>query len=84
MEIVNAEQHWLKGHGPWRRDVDHRLVGGVASGIAARTSVDVQYVRLAFIILALFSGFGIAAYVIAWLLVPAADETATIATRALD
>jgi len=81
---VSAEEHWLKGHGPWQRDVEHRLVGGVASGIAARTSVDVQYVRLAFIIAALLGGFGVAAYVVAWLLVPATDEPTTIGSRALN
>ncbi len=85
MEFVNVEQQrWLRGRGPWRRDLEHRLIGGVASGVATRTNVDVQYVRLAFIILALFSGFGIAAYVVAWLLIPAGSETTTIATRALD
>src|SRR5579863_6500996 len=84
MGIVSAEEHWLKGHGPWRRDVEHRLVGGVAAGIAARTNIDVQYVRLGFIIAAFFGGFGIAAYVIAWLLVPATDDTTTIGTRALN
>ncbi|HVC04816.1 MAG TPA: PspC domain-containing protein [Candidatus Acidoferrales bacterium] len=81
---MSAEEHWLKGHGPWQRDVEHRLVGGVASGIAARTSVDVQYVRLAFIIAALLGGFGVAAYVVAWLLVPATDEPTTIGSRALN
>lgn len=85
MEFVNVEQQrWLRGRGPWRRDLEHQLIGGVASGVATRTNVDVQYVRLAFIILALFSGFGIAAYVVAWLLIPAGSETTTIATRALD
>ncbi len=84
MENVNAKQHRLRGIGPWRRDVDHRLVGGVASGVAARMGVDVQYVRLALIIAALFSGFGVAAYVVAWLLVPATGEPATIASRALN
>ncbi len=81
---MSAEEHWLKGHGPWQRDVEHRLVGGVASGIAARTNVDVQYVRLAFIIAALLGGFGVAAYVVAWLLVPAMDEPTTIGSRALN
>ncbi len=84
MGIVSAEEHWLKGHGPWRRDVKHRLVGGVAAGIAARTNIDVQYVRLAFIIAAFFGGFGVAAYVIAWLLVPATDDATTIGTRSLN
>jgi signal transduction histidine kinase/phage shock protein PspC (stress-responsive transcriptional regulator) len=82
--IVSTEEHWLKGHGPWRRDVEHRLVGGVASGIAIRTNIDVQYVRLAFIIAGLFGGFGVAAYVIAWLLVPATDDPTTIGARALN
>ncbi|MGA7988499.1 MAG: PspC domain-containing protein [Candidatus Dormiibacterota bacterium] len=84
MENVNAEHHWLKGRGSWQRDLDHRLLGGVASGISARTGVDVQYVRLAFIIAALFSGFGVAAYVLAWMLLPAANEPITIASRAMN
>src|ERR1700733_8792421 len=81
MGNASGEEPWPKG--AWRRGVGPRLLGGGASGIAARTGIDVQYVRLAFIIAALFGGFGVAVYVIAWLLVPATDEATTIGTQAL-
>jgi signal transduction histidine kinase len=59
------------------------MVAGVASGLAARTGLNVTTVRLAFVIGALISGFGIAVYVVMWLLVPEAADTDTIASRAM-
>ncbi len=73
----------LSGDGPWRREREGRLVAGVAAGIAARTGFDLRLVRAAFVLAALFSGFGIAAYVLAWLLIPDAGSDANIATKAL-
>jgi len=58
-----------------RRGRDERLVGGVAAGLAARTGFDVTVVRIVFVLAALADGFGVAAYVVAWLLVPAVGET---------
>src|SRR5438445_4183313 len=72
-----------RGNGPWRRGRDNRLVAGVAAGLAARRGFDVTFVRIAFVVAALASGFGVAAYVVAWLLVPAADERSNIASKAL-
>jgi signal transduction histidine kinase len=43
----------------------------------------VTLVRTAFVVAALFSLFGAAAYVVAWLLIPAAGTDATIASKAL-
>jgi len=43
---------------------------------------DVTVVRVALVLLALLSGFGVAAYVIAWFLIPAEGSTETIAARA--
>jgi signal transduction histidine kinase len=66
-----------------RRATDDRMVGGIAAGISAATGFDVTLVRIAFVIAAL-TGYGLAAYVLAWLLIPATDSTATIASKALN
>jgi len=89
-----AHGHWRHGrpygtrrhrgeHRPLRRSRDDRLVAGVAGGLARRLCVDVTLVRVGLVLLALFSGFGAAAYVLAWLLVPADGESSTVAARAL-
>jgi signal transduction histidine kinase/phage shock protein PspC (stress-responsive transcriptional regulator) len=66
-----------------RRGREDRLAGGVAAGVAARTGFDVTVVRTVFVLAALGSGFGAAAYVLAWLLVPADGEDSNIASKAL-
>jgi len=66
-----------------RRGREDRLVGGVAAGISARTGFDVAVVRTVFVVATLGSGFGAAAYVLAWLLVPVAGENGNIAGKAL-
>jgi len=72
------------GTGPLRRSPEDRLVAGLAAGIAARTGVDVTLVRLVFVVAALLGGFGVAAYVAGWLLLPAAGADSSIAQRALN
>jgi signal transduction histidine kinase len=59
------------------------MAAGVAAGLAARLGLNVTFVRMVFVVAALASGFGIAAYVVAWLIVPAAGADANIAHRAL-
>jgi len=59
-------------------------VAGLAAGIAARTGIDVTLVRLAFVVAALLGGFGVAAYVAGWLLLPAEGADGSIASRALN
>jgi signal transduction histidine kinase len=66
-----------------RRGRDNRLVGGVAAGLSARTGLDVTVVRTVFVLATLLGGFGAAAYVAAWLLVPAVGEDSNIASKAL-
>jgi signal transduction histidine kinase len=68
---------------PLRRATTGRLAGGVAAGIAARTGLNVTLVRTVFVIASLLSGFGLAAYVLGWLFVPADDDSPTIGSRAL-
>jgi signal transduction histidine kinase len=79
---------WMRpnrpSQGPLRRPADTRLLGGVAAGIAQRTGLDVGLVRTVLVVVALLTyGFGAAAYVVAWLLIPAQGADGNIATRAL-
>jgi signal transduction histidine kinase len=67
-----------------RRAREDRLVAGLAAGIAARTGIDVTLVRLVFVVAALLGGFGVAAYVAGWLLLPAEGADGSIANRALN
>ncbi len=54
------------------RDPYSRL-GGVCSGIAHHTGVDVSLVRLGFVLATVFSGVGLILYLMAWLIVPRAE-----------
>ena len=58
------------------RDGDDKFLGGVASGIAHYFSVDVIWIRLAWLILAFGFGFGFIVYPILWILLPEAKTTA--------
>ncbi|GGK77837.1 PspC domain-containing protein [Ornithinimicrobium pekingense] len=58
---------------PLRRDTNDGIIGGVAAGVAKRLNISTAAARLGFIALALFFGSGIAAYLIAWALLP--DES---------
>ncbi len=67
---------------PLRRNTRGGVVGGVASGIAARLGVSTAAVRVSAVLLSLFFGVGVGAYLLAWALLP--DERgATHATQAL-
>lgn len=69
-----------------RRRSDGRMLGGVATGIAARFGFDVTLVRLGFVLATVLSGFGAAVYVVAWLVLPCDDDTDwadTIVARSL-
>jgi signal transduction histidine kinase len=55
----------------------------VAAGLAARTGLDVTAIRVLFVIATVAGGFGLAAYVLAWLLLPAVGEDTNIASRAV-
>jgi phage shock protein PspC (stress-responsive transcriptional regulator) len=59
------------------RDTDHGVLGGVLAGIAAFTKVDIIWVRLIFIVIALASfGTALLVYVVLWLAVPPARTAA--------
>ncbi|WP_026553558.1 PspC domain-containing protein [Arthrobacter sp. H20] len=63
--------NWIRGLGVARGQ--DRWIGGVASGIAARTGFDPVLVRGGFVLLAIFGGIGILLYGLAWALLPEPD-----------
>ena len=77
---------WMRGPyrgGPLQQQAEGRLAAGVAAGLAARLGLDATLVRTAFVVATIFSGFGAAAYVVGWLLIPEDGADGNIATRAL-
>jgi phage shock protein PspC (stress-responsive transcriptional regulator) len=52
------------------RNTREKVVGGVCAGIADYFDVDVAWIRLAFVLSVFASGFGLLAYVIAWIVFP--------------
>ncbi|PRY14036.1 PspC domain-containing protein [Kineococcus rhizosphaerae] len=57
-----------------------RWVAGVAGGLADRAGVNVNVVRVAFVVLSLFGGIGLGLYGLAWALLP--DATGRIEAQA--
>jgi len=58
------------------RDIDHKYIGGVCAGLEHYLGIDSLWIRLIFILLAIFtSGFGLIAYILLWILVPEAATT---------
>ncbi|MGH9047468.1 MAG: PspC domain-containing protein [Acidimicrobiales bacterium] len=67
--------------GSLRRSGTDRLFGGVAGGLARCTGIDVMLLRIGFIVAALAGGFGAAAYLVLWLILPM-EAKGSIAARA--
>jgi len=66
-----------------RRPPSGRVFTGVSAGLADYLGVDVALVRLAFVLLALFGGSGLACYLAAWLLMPEEGAEHSMAERLL-
>jgi phage shock protein C len=52
------------------RTVDDKVVAGVAGGLAEYFDVDVVIFRLLFVLLVLFGGGGLLAYIVMWIVIP--------------
>lgn len=63
------------------RSETDKMVAGVCGGIAAYLDIDSVFIRLAFVLLALASGIGIAIYFIMWIVMP--RESAVTASDAV-
>lgn len=71
-------------HRTLRRCADHRMLAGVAGGIADYFDVDVTTVRIAIVALCVLGGAGVPLYLAAWLLVPEEGMDHSIADDLLD
>ncbi len=60
------------------RPREGRIIAGVAAGVAERYDVDVIWIRLGFVFLAMFGGSGVLVYLVAWLLIPEQGESESI------
>jgi phage shock protein PspC (stress-responsive transcriptional regulator) len=58
------------------RDPDHRIIGGVCSGMGAYWNIDPLIIRIIFIALAIGGGLGILVYLILYIVIPEAKTTA--------
>lgn len=56
-----------------RRSRRHRMIAGVAGGLADYFSLNPTLVRIAFVIFGLF-GVGELVYILMWIIVPKADK----------
>ena len=72
--------------GPKRleRKIHGRLLAGVCVGLADHFGLDPTLVRVAFGVLAFFSGLGIVAYLVAWALIPEEGESVSIAEKMIN
>jgi phage shock protein PspC (stress-responsive transcriptional regulator) len=68
---------------PLRRRDDTRMLGGVAGGTAQFFDVDVLYVRIGLVALAVFGGGGVVLYVAAWALIPEEGSDVSLAQKIL-
>jgi len=54
----------------WTRAREGRLLGGVARGLATRFGLPVAVMRLAFVLATIFGLWGLALYVVLWVILP--------------
>jgi phage shock protein PspC (stress-responsive transcriptional regulator) len=54
------------------RDNERKVLGGVSGGLAAYFGVDIVIVRLLFVVTTIFGGLGLVAYIVLWIVLPAA------------
>jgi phage shock protein C len=67
-----------------RRCPHHRIIGGVAAGVADYLDVDVAAVRIGFAALTLLAGVGLPLYVAAWVLLPEEGSDISIGEELAD
>lgn len=76
IEQEEAPQRTAKRSRRLYRDPDHRVLGGVASGVASYFGIDVVIIRLLFIALFIVGyGSSFLIYIILWIVVPKATTT---------
>ena len=57
-----------------RRDKKNGMIGGVCAGLAEYFDLDPTLVRVAYVLISIFTAFaGVLVYILLWLLIPAKD-----------
>ncbi len=54
---------------------DQKMIGGVCAGIAEYFGLDPTIVRILYVLMVFFAGFGILLYLILWLVMPKKETT---------
>jgi phage shock protein PspC (stress-responsive transcriptional regulator) len=70
------EKFTSPGYHRMYRDPDHRIIGGVCSGMGAYWDIDPVILRVIFIALVLAGGLGVLVYLILYIVLPEAKTTA--------
>ena len=60
------------------RNINDKVIGGVASGISNYFKIDPLITRIIFITMAFLGGFGLLAYIICWIGIPAGNDSESI------
>lgn len=81
MRFVDAPQQAEVGRGQLRRRSEHRLVAGVAGGLADYAGVRPLWFRLGFIVFTVLGGVGVLVYALLWWIVPRHDLPDSSAQR---
>ena len=55
---------------PLRRSRKHKIFGGVCGGFAGHFELDVALVRVIWLLVTIFGGGGLIAYLICWIVIP--------------
>ena len=72
----SREKFSSPGYHRMYRDPDHRIIGGVCSGMGAYWNIDPVIVRIIFLALLLAGGIGVMVYLILYIVLPEAKTTA--------
>jgi phage shock protein PspC (stress-responsive transcriptional regulator) len=56
------------------RDMEDRVIGGVCAGIGHYFNIEAKWIRIAFLILLIFKGFGLIPYLLLWIVIPKANS----------
>jgi len=60
---------------PLRRSRRYKAIAGVCGGFAEHFDLDISVVRVVWLLVALFGGGGVLAYLICWIIIPLEEET---------
>jgi phage shock protein PspC (stress-responsive transcriptional regulator) len=66
---------------PLQRDLDNKVIAGVAAGLGRWLGVDRLIVRIVLLAFVPISGLGVPAYIAGWLLMPGSDGAPPVAQR---